>query len=48
MVQTLRGRRGTPRDQKQPTEGCTNEEVAFYETYDFDVGASRTDGGDGG
>ncbi len=36
-----------PRDQKQPTEGCTNEEVVLYETYTFGVGGSRTDGGDG-
>jgi hypothetical protein len=34
--------------QKQPTRGCTNEEVVLYETHTLGVGGSRTDGGDGG
>jgi hypothetical protein len=34
-------------DKKQPTEGCTNEEVARYEANTFGDGGSRTDGGDG-
>jgi hypothetical protein len=33
--------------QKQPIGGCTNEEVALYETHTLGVGGSRTDGGDG-
>jgi hypothetical protein len=33
--------------QKQPTGGCTNEEVARYEANTFGDGASRTYGGDG-
>ena len=32
---------------KQPTEGCTNKEVARYEANTFGDGGSRTDGGDG-
>ena len=33
--------------QKQPTGGCTNEEVARYEAHTFGDGGSRTYGGDG-
>jgi hypothetical protein len=33
--------------QKQPTGGCTNQEVACYEAHTFGDGGSRTDGGDG-
>ena len=33
--------------QKQPTGGCTNEEVARYEAHTFGNGGSGTDGGDG-
>ena len=32
---------------KQPTGGCTNEEVARYEANTRGDGGSRTDGGDG-
>jgi hypothetical protein len=33
--------------QKQPTGGCTNEEVVLYEAHTFGDRGSRTDGGDG-
>ena len=50
VEQTEKGRRKRARatvDQKQPTEGCTNEEVARYEASYFGDGGSRTNGGDG-
>jgi hypothetical protein len=42
-----RSRARATKNQKQPTEGCTNEEVVLYEAYSFGVGGSCTDGGDG-
>ena len=48
MLQTLRGGEGTSRDQKQPTQGCTSEEVTLYEAYVDVVDGGFSYGGDVG